>query len=318
MTSFQGIRLESPPSLKGYKLTGQGGFVDPEARRGWLAGRWVLPASGNWNSQIAAYDLDSGQELYRFDGHDYLHWLHWHAPNQRLLIGFAGPAWIWERPEEPGLRLSEDLCPNYRSVAPWHDQTLIGPIGKLKNERDEPDDLVIFDLASLQLLQTWPLGHAVSCIAASPASGRLATAGRKGKKFQLAWGTGPDQLNLVDVSGKEIISLAWLPERGHYASSLAVGRCDGKLEIWDTASGRVRQTLLHGGGVRRMLADPSGSQFFTADNDRMIRQWDLGSGQLVRDWSGHSGYITDLVLSADGRRLYSGSTDCTIRWWDLA
>ena len=313
MTSFQGIRLESPPSLKGYKLTGQGGFVDPEARRGWLAGRWVLPGSGNWNSQIAAYDLDSGQELYRFDAHDYLQWLYWHAPNQRLLIGFAGPAWIWERPEELGLRLTEDVCPAFRSIARWPGQTLLANLSGVKQNRDDPDDIVHFDPASLQVLQTWKLQHAVSCLASCPDGSQLAIAGRKGKKFQLGWGPAPDQLQLTEAPGKAITTLRCLPD----GSSLAVGRLDGKLEIWDTGTGRVLQTLLHPKGGVLALPDLSGTQLFTTAADFVIRQWDLATGQVLRDWREHTDYITDLALSADGRRLYSGSCDRTLRWWDL-
>lgn len=312
MASFQGIRLVTPPGLKGYKVTGMAGFVDLFARRAWLIGRWVLPNSGHWHSQVVGYDLDSGQECYRLDTHEYVQWLYWLASHQRLFIGFAGPAWCWDRPEEPGLRLNEAVCPNFRNIALWKQQRLLGIAGKIKNTREDPDDLLLFDPAGLQVLQSWSLPHPISRLAICSVSGQIAIAGQQGKVFQLGWGPAPDQLSLTGAPGKEITSLTWLPDGG----SLAVGRLDGQLEIWDTSTVQVRQILAHGATVRQIVPDSAG-QLYTSANDRLIRQWDLATGQQVRHWSGHTDYITDLALAADGKYLYSGSADRTIRWWDL-
>lgn len=44
---------------------------------------------------------------------------------------------------------------------------------------------------------------------------------------------------------------------------------------------------------------------------------DPETGQIVRPYRGHSGEVTAIALSPDGRRLVTGSTDQTVRIWDV-
>jgi WD40 repeat protein/uncharacterized caspase-like protein len=54
--------------------------------------------------------------------------------------------------------------------------------------------------------------------------------------------------------------------------------------------------------------------------DRTLELWDLETGRLLRTFRGHSGLITSVAFSPDGRRVLSGSdeTSDAIKLWDPA
>jgi WD40 repeat protein len=48
-----------------------------------------------------------------------------------------------------------------------------------------------------------------------------------------------------------------------------------------------------------------------------VKVWDSRTGKLVHSFPGHTGLISSLAFSLDGKRLYSGSRDKTVKVWDL-
>ena len=48
-----------------------------------------------------------------------------------------------------------------------------------------------------------------------------------------------------------------------------------------------------------------------------MKIWDSRTGKLVRSFRGHTGLVSSLAFSPDGRRLVSGSRDTTVKVWDL-
>ncbi len=56
----------------------------------------------------------------------------------------------------------------------------------------------------------------------------------------------------------------------------------------------------------------------SSSDDNSLRQWDLSTGECLREFIGHSSGVSSCVLSADGRYMVSGSWDKSLRQWDLS
>ena len=73
----------------------------------------------------------------------------------------------------------------------------------------------------------------------------------------------------------------------------------------------------HQGWVRCLAIDPTNSWFATGSNDRMIKIWDLASGQLKLSLVGHINAIRAVVISDRHPYLFSCGEDKNIHCWDL-
>jgi glucose repression regulatory protein TUP1 len=51
--------------------------------------------------------------------------------------------------------------------------------------------------------------------------------------------------------------------------------------------------------------------------DRIIRIWDVRSGQFITRLEGHKDSVYSVTFSSDGKSLVSGSLDKTLKLWDL-
>ena len=55
----------------------------------------------------------------------------------------------------------------------------------------------------------------------------------------------------------------------------------------------------------------------SGSGDNTLRLWDLTTGDCVREFKGHTTYVTSVTLTPDGKHAVSGSDDNTLRLWDL-
>jgi len=73
----------------------------------------------------------------------------------------------------------------------------------------------------------------------------------------------------------------------------------------------------HNGWVRAVTVDPTNEWFATGAKDRMIKIWDLASGQLKLTLTGHISAVRGLAASARHPYLFSVSEDKMVKCWDL-
>lgn len=102
------------------------------------------------------------------------------------------------------------------------------------------------------------------------------------------------------------------------ANFMATGLSDGTARLWDLQMGReVRSVQAHGGEVRAVAIDPTGTILATGGDDGTIALWSLG-GTLQTRMKGHAGPVLTLAFSGDGARIASGSNDQSAIVWDVA
>jgi len=71
-------------------------------------------------------------------------------------------------------------------------------------------------------------------------------------------------------------------------------------------------------GTKPVFAMTLGSgMIFSAGGDRVVRQHDAATGNLVRELSGHTDWIQALAIHPASNRLASGSFDGEVRVWDV-
>jgi dipeptidyl aminopeptidase/acylaminoacyl peptidase len=101
-------------------------------------------------------------------------------------------------------------------------------------------------------------------------------------------------------------------------SLLAVASDDGRVTLWNTASGSLVRVLRgHKGAVYAVAISSDGAMIATGGFDETIRVWELSSGRERRTLTGHQGWINAVAFTVDGRRLLSAGRDRTVRVWDV-
>ena len=73
----------------------------------------------------------------------------------------------------------------------------------------------------------------------------------------------------------------------------------------------------HLGWVRCVAVEPDNKWFATGAGDRMIKIWDLASGELKLSLTGHISPVRGLAISARHPYLFSAGEDRIIKCWDL-
>jgi WD40 repeat protein len=122
--------------------------------------------------------------------------------------------------------------------------------------------------------------------------------------------SGKTHLRLTSPSA--IRRLAFSPD----GTLLAAGCQDGRVCLWDTASGtRDRLLPAHTDAVFGLAFNPQGRDLATGSADRTLRRWDVRTGQLLGEHRGHVDVIRDVAYSPDGRWIASGGQDRTVRVW---
>jgi WD40 repeat protein len=190
-------------------------------------------------------------------------------------------------------------------------QTLVGSAATVKSLAFQPGgallssvgvdgSLVIWDLAAGPRSPLLSMGPGqVRCAAFSPKGGFLATA----RAAAVVLGDlGEHELrarrDLPDTSAGAAC-VAFAPD----GSTLAVGQQDGKITLWDTASGCHRSTLAgHTEFVASLVFAPKGALLASSSGDQTVRIWDLSTSRQ-RVVTRPSNSALAQAFSPDGRFL---------------
>lgn len=93
---------------------------------------------------------------------------------------------------------------------------------------------------------------------------------------------------------------------------------DGKVRLWDAASGELKRTFEgHGAGVEAALFSRDGSRIVSdGRDDNTARVWDSQTGQTVFSPLRHGGLVWTAIFDSAGERILTASQDLTAVQWD--
>ncbi len=112
------------------------------------------------------------------------------------------------------------------------------------------------------------------------------------------------------VSG--MLSLAFHPS----GKELAAGSSDGRLHIWEVATGRLNRSAALETMPVSIAFDPTGDALVVGGASR-LELVSLSGPAPTPAFSGHSRAVSDLAFAPDGKRLVSSGGD-ELRLWDVA
>jgi WD40 repeat protein len=123
------------------------------------------------------------------------------------------------------------------------------------------------------------------------------------------------QPRYLKPTGAEQWDIRFAPDGRRFA--LGVRRA-GKwaVEVRDAATGQVQQSLPHPSGVGHPTWHPDGRTLATCGDDRLIRLWDVPSGQLLRVLEGHKSWGINCAFNRTGDRLLSNDWSGVLRVWE--
>ena len=163
-------------------------------------------------------------------------------------------------------------------------------------------------------------------VAISPDGKTLFAVGNNNKAYVWDRATGKELHRLTGKNNN--FGLALSPD----GQTVAIADNEGSVQLWEAKTGKpLRRFGTKGRPIDALAFSPDGKTLACGDlaavrNDgagppvgaSTIRLWDTATGRPLRKLKGHTGNVTALVFSPDGRTLVSTSHDATIRFWDPA
>jgi WD40 repeat protein/DNA-binding SARP family transcriptional activator len=93
---------------------------------------------------------------------------------------------------------------------------------------------------------------------------------------------------------------------------------DHNLYLWDIETGEQIQTLEgHADLVRTVVFSPDGRRAISGGGDGEVALWNLEQGELLASFDAHAEGVNDIIFGSDGRSALSAASDGTIILWDI-
>ena len=178
-------------------------------------------------------------------------------------------------------------------------------------------ECVVYDLKGNRVVRRWAAAdrQPVAALAVSPDGTILATVG-KGEPLKW-WDAATGAKAGDDLRGAAgAVCLAFAP--GSTAGwTLAAGREDGTVRLFDRQGREVRTMPGHYGPVLALAVGPDGTSVASGGRDDCVCVWDATTGALRTLLRGHEQPVRGVLYGKDGRTLFTAAEDGRLKLWDL-
>jgi WD40 repeat protein len=173
-------------------------------------------------------------------------------------------------------------------------------------------DIFLYETASGKRTATLSAHKAqVWAVTFSPDGKRVASGDDDGQVYVWDAATGA-RLAACQGHASKIFSLAFRPDGARLVSTSA----DGSVRQWDPATGKEVEPPFdrHIGDVLSASYSPDGEWIASGGTDRTVRLWRAAGRQDAAVLHGHTGPVSEVAFTPDGRRLVSVSDDRGHGW----
>ncbi|MEM9923192.1 MAG: NB-ARC domain-containing protein [Cyanobacteria bacterium P01_D01_bin.50] len=266
-------------------------------------------ATANTNYSIKLWQVDSGQHIRTFKGHNNrISNVDFSPDNQIVLSSSADrKIKIWDL-RNGNCTDTIDVDTNTLRTAILH------PSGKLIASCGDDQLIKFWDVRSGKCLKVLE-GHNgwVLSISFSP-DGKLIASGSNDKTVRI-WEVETGKcIRVLQGHQDWIVRVNFSPDGQMIASS----SFDRDVRIWQVSNGdRIQILQGHTFWVWTAVFSPVSNQIASAGSDKTIKIWDISDGKCLKTITGHTNQIWSLSYHPDGQRIASGSDDQTVRIWDI-
>jgi WD40 repeat protein len=169
----------------------------------------------------------------------------------------------------------------------------------------------------------------VLCLALSP-DGRTLLSGSSDGTIRV-WDTasGKELRRLDGVTGPECWGAAFSPDSKYAVAQAGYDEKSAHFGVWEVGSGKLLHRFTEQGNC--VAFHPDGRHFLLGALGGRVKLLELDTGRSVRSFAGHTSWVRQVAISADGRRALSVSgdqrylapdpqpaaNDSTVRCWGL-
>lgn len=253
-----------------------------------LHGRQLLTGPGTNSSgfsRSAAYlwDLESGKELRRFEGHVHEMTAVAFMPDGKQVLTSAGRRALVEPAiGEPILLLDAETGREIRRF-----DGLENAVQQLEVSADGSRFLAVgYD----QIARVWDTNTGKQlCVISRIYSPRISST----------------PYVRFDRSGTKLVGF--------------LGGAPWRMRIWDASTGAELATIVCDSGQFQWLEfSPDGNRVLSGSSEGAVRIFDWKSGKEVQSFIGHTRNVNQASYLGDGQRIMTSSSDLSVRLWDVS